>query len=362
MECRDHEYGEDEQHRDVQRPSIVLEQRKLRRRTGRVLKSVPRRPAAVRSIADRAQLGAAFSALVIPIAAHGHLSKVAASRRTTGPEPPVKLGATPASPGVHRVAVQVAVGSTTRAGSRALKVRRGHAADPIPARHAARAATHDVSRPRRPISARDAARAATHDLPRPRRPDPAPAGRPGTAARAQPHGAVRHALVARVAGDPGVTIADFNFTPGTITVHTGDTITWTNNGPSSHTASARDGSFDTGVLQRGASSSHTFTQAGSFSYYCKIHPLMHGTIVVLAAATPSPASPSSTAAKSRKPTPGPKGASTQSSGASAPSPGAKPQASDTQTLPMTGVNVITGLAAGLLLLALGLALRRAPFR
>jgi plastocyanin len=67
-----------------------------------------------------------------------------------------------------------------------------------------------------------------------------------------------------------VTIADFQFTPATITIHAGDTVTWTNAGPSAHTATARDGSFDTGVLQRGQTASHAFTQPGTFAYFCSI--------------------------------------------------------------------------------------------
>lgn len=151
----------------------------------------------------------------------------------------------------------------------------------------------------------------------------------------------RHQQV-RAAGDPGVTIADFQFTPATITLNQGDTITWTNDGPSAHTASARDGSFDTGILQKGQSGSHTFTQAGTFAYYCKIHPFMHGTIVVQGQA--SPATPSGT-----------------STNASPSSPGSQhtSSTSNNQTLPMTGANVIGILLSGGLLVGAGLWLRRA---
>lgn len=146
-----------------------------------------------------------------------------------------------------------------------------------------------------------------------------------------------HPLLARAARDPSVTIADFQFSPGTITVHVGDTVTWANNGPSSHTATASDGSFNTGVLQRGASASHTFTQAGSFSYFCQIHHFMHGTIVVLAAAT-TPAKTSQTTTTSAT-TPTTAGSSTA-------------------TLPKTGLNLAGALAVGFGLAALGLGLRR----
>ncbi len=89
------------------------------------------------------------------------------------------------------------------------------------------------------------------------------------------------------AGDPADTISDFKFTPGAITIHVGDTVTWTNNGPSDHTATANDGSFNTGTLKKGQSASHTFTKAGTFAYICAIHPFMKGTIVVDASTSSS---------------------------------------------------------------------------
>src|SRR5215210_1753329 len=51
------------------------------------------------------------------------------------------------------------------------------------------------------------------------------------------------------AASGSVTIADFSFTPATITVNQGDTVTWNNNGPTPHSATAAGGSFDTGILQ-----------------------------------------------------------------------------------------------------------------
>ncbi|MBV8941858.1 MAG: hypothetical protein JO240_09010, partial [Solirubrobacterales bacterium] len=51
-----------------------------------------------------------------------------------------------------------------------------------------------------------------------------------------------------------MTIADFSFTPFSITIPVGGTILWTNNGPSDHTATANNGSFNTGVLRKGQSS------------------------------------------------------------------------------------------------------------
>lgn len=77
-----------------------------------------------------------------------------------------------------------------------------------------------------------------------------------------------------------VAITDFQFTPSTITVKVGDTVTWTNNGPSKHTATADDGSFDSGNLSAGQTFSHTFQTAGTFSYICTIHPFMKAQVVV----------------------------------------------------------------------------------
>jgi len=85
------------------------------------------------------------------------------------------------------------------------------------------------------------------------------------------------------AASSGVTIKDFKFSPATISVSVGDTITWNNQDVAPHTATANDGSFDTGSLSKGKSGSHTFTAAGSFPYICSIHPSMKGTVTVAAA-------------------------------------------------------------------------------
>ncbi len=147
-----------------------------------------------------------------------------------------------------------------------------------------------------------------------------------------------------------MTIADFSFTPATTTVHVGDTITWTNNGPSAHTVTARNGSFDSGILQKGASASHTFTSAGTFTYYCRIHPFMHGTIVVLAASATSSSSPGTT--NPTTPTASP-AAGTSGGSATAAAP-----TSSSPSLPLTGLDIGNGVLAGILLIASGLSLRR----
>src|SRR5215218_5070255 len=75
----------------------------------------------------------------------------------------------------------------------------------------------------------------------------------------------------RTAETNNVSIKDFAFDPKTISINVGDTITWTNDGPSPHTVTADDGSFDSGNLDKGATFSHTFDKAGTIAYYCKYH-------------------------------------------------------------------------------------------
>src|SRR5215207_5472948 len=84
------------------------------------------------------------------------------------------------------------------------------------------------------------------------------------------------------AASGSVTIADFSFTPGAITINPGDTVTWNNNGPTPHSATSTNGAFDTGILRKGQSGSHTFNEAGTYSYICTPHPYMKGTVVVQA--------------------------------------------------------------------------------
>jgi amicyanin len=77
-----------------------------------------------------------------------------------------------------------------------------------------------------------------------------------------------------------VTIKDFEFTPATVTIKVGGTVTWTNNGPTTHSVTADDGSFDSGNLSQGKTFSHTFQTAGTFSYHCSPHPFMKANVVV----------------------------------------------------------------------------------
>ena len=77
-----------------------------------------------------------------------------------------------------------------------------------------------------------------------------------------------------------VTVADYTFSPATITIHPGDTVVWTNRDGTPHTVTALDKAFVSPTLDPGGSYSFVFARGGSFSYRCGIHPEMRGTIVV----------------------------------------------------------------------------------
>src|SRR2546422_7359095 len=62
------------------------------------------------------------------------------------------------------------------------------------------------------------------------------------------------------------------FAPGNFTVKVGSTITWYNADANFHTVTSTTAAFDSGNLVSGVTYSHTFTQAGTYQYYCVIHP------------------------------------------------------------------------------------------
>jgi plastocyanin len=78
-----------------------------------------------------------------------------------------------------------------------------------------------------------------------------------------------------------VEIVEFTYGPDPVTVQAGGKVIWLNEDTAPHTATADDGSFDTGTLERGKLKSETFKQAGTYPYFCEIHPTMHGTVEVV---------------------------------------------------------------------------------
>ena len=80
--------------------------------------------------------------------------------------------------------------------------------------------------------------------------------------------------------DAAVAIKDFAFSPVSLDIGVGTTVTWTNEDGTPHTATAGDGSFDSGALAQGDTFSHTFGTAGTFDYLCSFHPRMRATVTV----------------------------------------------------------------------------------
>ena len=79
-----------------------------------------------------------------------------------------------------------------------------------------------------------------------------------------------------------VLIQDFAFDPPHIQVSAGDTVTWTGGtDEEAHTATADDGSFDTGTMNEGDTAEITFEEPGEYSYFCEIHPEMLGLVTVV---------------------------------------------------------------------------------
>ena len=88
---------------------------------------------------------------------------------------------------------------------------------------------------------------------------------------------------AAAGGGNTITIKNFAFTPQTLTVKTGTVVTWVNNDGVTHTIASDAGSpgaFSSDPLSPGASSTFTFSQPGTYSYHCSIHPSMTGTVIV----------------------------------------------------------------------------------
>ena len=82
------------------------------------------------------------------------------------------------------------------------------------------------------------------------------------------------------AANVAVKIDNFVFGPQAITVPVGTTVTWTNSDDIPHTAVSTDGVFKSKVMDTDEKFSYTFTKAGTYSYYCSVHPKMTGQIVV----------------------------------------------------------------------------------
>lgn len=80
-----------------------------------------------------------------------------------------------------------------------------------------------------------------------------------------------------------VDIKSMDYKPGNLQVPAGAAITFVNHDSVPHSATARDGSWDTGLLKKSESKTLTFDKPGTYAYYCTLHPAMKARIEVAAA-------------------------------------------------------------------------------
>ena len=85
---------------------------------------------------------------------------------------------------------------------------------------------------------------------------------------------------------PGCEVSDACYTPSSVNVGVGETVTWSNDDTAAHTvtsgtaADGPDGIFDSSLFAAGTTFSHTFEEEGAFDYFCMVHPWMVGAVTV----------------------------------------------------------------------------------
>ena len=88
------------------------------------------------------------------------------------------------------------------------------------------------------------------------------------------------AASAQQAAAVAVKIDNFKFGPEDVTVAVGTTVTWTNRDDIPHTVVSTTGVFKSKVLDTDERFSFTFTKAGTYDYFCSVHPKMTGKVIV----------------------------------------------------------------------------------
>lgn len=97
-----------------------------------------------------------------------------------------------------------------------------------------------------------------------------------------PHPALATAVDQTAAGPKtvAVVIDNFTFSPATLEVAVGTTVTWRNRDDVPHTVVSTTKVFKSPPLDTDESFSFTFREAGTFAYFCSLHPHMTGSVVV----------------------------------------------------------------------------------
>jgi plastocyanin len=79
-----------------------------------------------------------------------------------------------------------------------------------------------------------------------------------------------------------VVIKTFKYGPKDITVSVGTTVTWLNKDNEVHTVVSKNGKFRSSALDTDDSFTFTFTEPGTYAFFCSLHPQMTGTVTVVA--------------------------------------------------------------------------------
>ena len=88
------------------------------------------------------------------------------------------------------------------------------------------------------------------------------------------------ATASAATGTIQASIDNFSFAPKQLTVKAGATVVWTNKDDIPHTVTSDDNVFSSSLMDTNAKFQYTFTKPGKFPYYCKVHPMMTGVVVV----------------------------------------------------------------------------------
>ncbi len=94
---------------------------------------------------------------------------------------------------------------------------------------------------------------------------------------------ILHPIRSQAASPPPVVhvvIENYAFQEASVSVPPGTTVVWKNLDDDPHTVTATDGAFDSKGLAQGDTFSYRFDKPGTYTYYCKVHPMMKGTVVV----------------------------------------------------------------------------------
>jgi len=79
---------------------------------------------------------------------------------------------------------------------------------------------------------------------------------------------------------PQVSIDNYAFSPASLTVKVGTTVTWINHDDDAHTVDSTQGKFKSATLNKGDRFEFRFSEPGEYPFYCRFHPKMTGKVIV----------------------------------------------------------------------------------